>query len=58
MSELSVFRTKDESGIRLYPMEEDFRTSFARDIDKIINYRNEHGKINSREELKKKKILL
>ena len=26
-------------------------------IDKIINYRNEHGKINSREELKKKKIL-
>ena len=26
-------------------------------IDKIINYRNEHGKINSRDELKKKKIL-
>ena len=38
MSELSIYRTKDESGIRLYPMEEDFRTSFARDIDKIINY--------------------
>lgn len=26
-------------------------------IDKIISYRQEHGKINSREELKKKKIL-
>ena len=38
MSELSVFRTKDESGIRLYPIEEDFRTSFTRDIDRIINY--------------------
>ena len=38
MSELSVYRTKDESGIRLYPIEEDFRTSFTRDIDRIINY--------------------
>lgn len=38
MSELSMFRTKDESGIRLYPIEEDFRTSFTRDIDRIINY--------------------
>ena len=38
MSELSKFRTSDTDAIRLYPMEEDFRTSFARDIDKIINY--------------------
>ena len=38
MSELSIYRTKDESGIRLYPIEEDFRTSFTRDIDRIINY--------------------
>ena len=28
-----------------------------RHIDKIITYRNEHGRINSREEIKKKKIL-
>ena len=28
-----------------------------RHIDKIISYRNEHGRINSREEIKKKKIL-
>ena len=38
MSELSEFRTKDEDGIRLKPFEDDFRTSFARDIDRIINY--------------------
>ena len=38
MSELSEFRTKDEEGIRLYPINEDFRTSFTRDIDRIINY--------------------
>lgn len=38
MSELSEFRTKDEEGIRLYPIEEDFRTPFTRDIDRIINY--------------------
>lgn len=38
MSELSIYRTKDEAGIRLYPIEEDFRTSFTRDIDKIINF--------------------
>ena len=38
MSELSKFSTKDEDGIRLYPFEEDFRTNFTRDIDRIINY--------------------
>jgi len=38
MSELSKYATKDEAGIRLYPIENDFRTSFARDIDRIINY--------------------
>ncbi len=38
MSELSKFITKDEEGIRLYPNADDFRTSFARDIDRIINY--------------------
>ena len=38
MSELSKYRTKDEDAIRLYPIEEDFRTNFARDIDRIINY--------------------
>lgn len=38
MSELSEFMTKDEEGIRLYPNLDDFRTSFTRDIDRIINY--------------------
>ena len=38
MSELSKYLTKDEEAIRLYPIEEDFRTSFSRDIDRIINY--------------------
>ena len=38
MSELSEFRTKDEEAIRLEPINEDFRTPFARDIDRIINY--------------------
>ena len=38
MSELSEFRTLDEEGIRLFPHTDDFRTCFARDIDKIINY--------------------
>ena len=38
MSELSEFRTLDEEGIRLFPHNDDFRTCFARDIDKIINY--------------------
>ena len=38
MSELSKFRTKDEEAIRLKPINEDFRTSFARDIDRILNY--------------------
>ncbi len=38
MSELSKYRTLDEEGIRLYPHQDDFRTCFARDIDKIINY--------------------
>lgn len=38
MSELSKFMTKDSDGVRLYPIEEDFRTPFARDIDRIINY--------------------
>ncbi len=38
MSELSKFMTKDEDAIRLYPNEDDFRTSFTRDIDRIINY--------------------
>ncbi len=38
MSELSKFRTKDEDAIRLEPINKDFRTNFARDIDRIINY--------------------
>lgn len=38
MSELSKFRTKDEDGVRLVPINEDFRTPFARDIDRIINF--------------------
>lgn len=38
MSELSKYRTLDEDGIRLFPHNDDFRTCFARDIDKIINY--------------------
>ena len=38
MSELSKFRTRDEEGIRLSPLEDDFRTRFTRDIDRIINY--------------------
>ena len=38
MSELSKYMTKDSEGIRLYPIEEDFRTCFTRDIDRIINY--------------------
>ena len=38
MNELSKYRTKDEDGIRLKPLQDDFRTSFTRDIDRIINY--------------------
>ena len=38
MSELNKFRTLDEDGVRLFPHTDDFRTCFARDIDKIINY--------------------
>lgn len=38
MSELNKFRTRDIDAIRLHPIEDDFRTNFARDIDKIINY--------------------
>ena len=35
---LSIYATKSEDAIRLNPDEEDFRTSFFRDIDRIINY--------------------
>ena len=38
MSELSKYRTLDEEAIRMYPIDDDFRTSFTRDIDRIINY--------------------
>jgi len=38
MNELSKFRTLDSDGIRLKAINDDFRTSFARDIDRIINY--------------------
>ena len=38
MNELNFFRTLDEDGIRLEPIEEDFRTCFARDGDRIINF--------------------
>ena len=38
MSELSKYRTLDTDAIRLKPIEEDFRSSFTRDIDRIINY--------------------
>lgn len=37
-NELSKYGTLDSDAIRLKPINEDFRTSFARDIDKIINY--------------------
>ena len=37
-NELSLYATKDTDAIRLKPLNEDFRTSFARDIDRIINY--------------------
>ena len=37
-NEVSIFGTKDEEAIRLEPINEDFRTGFARDIDRIINY--------------------
>lgn len=35
---LSPYATKNSEGIRLYPEQGDFRTSFFRDIDRIINY--------------------
>ena len=35
---LSPYATKNSEGIRLYPEQDDFRTSFFRDIDRIINY--------------------
>ncbi len=38
MNQLSKYMTKDDEAVRLYPLENDFRTSFARDIDRIINY--------------------
>ena len=38
MSDLSKYATKNEEAIRLFPIQDDFRSSFARDIDKIINY--------------------
>ena len=38
MIELSEYRTLDEDGIRFFPHQDDFRTCFSRDIDKIINY--------------------
>ena len=37
-NEICKYGTKDEEAIRLEPIKEDFRTSFARDIDRIINY--------------------
>ena len=38
MSELSEYATKDDEGIRLFPINDDFRKCFARDIDRIINF--------------------
>ena len=38
MNNLSSFATQDTKAERLYPFTDDFRTPFARDIDKIINY--------------------
>jgi len=35
---LSKYATKSSEAIRLYPEENDFRTPFFRDIDRIINY--------------------
>lgn len=35
---LSPFATKSTDGIRLFDEKEDFRSSFSRDIDRIINY--------------------
>lgn len=35
---LSPYATKSSEGIRLHPEQDDFRTSFFRDIDRIINY--------------------
>ncbi len=37
-NEICIYGTKDEEAIRLEPIEEDFRTPFARDIDRILNY--------------------
>ena len=38
MSELSKYTKQAEAAIRVEPFEDDFRTSFTRDIDRIINY--------------------
>ena len=37
-NEVCVYGTQDTEAIRLKPIDEDFRTPFARDIDRIINY--------------------
>ncbi len=37
-NELSIYATKYTDAIRLIPEKEDFRPSFYRDIDRIINY--------------------
>jgi len=36
--DLSIYATKNSDGIRLREEDDDFRTSFFRDIDRIINY--------------------
>ena len=36
--ELSEFRTRDTDAIRLEPINEDFRSNFSRDVDRIMNY--------------------
>ena len=38
MNELNKYATSNEDAIRLSLIEEDFRTTFSRDIDRIINY--------------------
>ncbi len=38
MNELNKYATPNEDAIRLSLIEEDFRTTFSRDIDRIINY--------------------
>ena len=41
---LSIYATKDSEAVRLHPDTVDFRTSFFRDVDRIINLPTFQGK--------------